>query len=371
MENKVFISHSSKNSDIAGQLNSFFMNMGVSEDDIFCSSIGGQGVKNGDELGATISEAIRKSKTLVFLITREFLKSTYCMQELGVGWYLSKQCGIKCFCLVFPDVKLSDVAGFFNTAIFKVTIVKQTQMEEFSCFAEELCKELGVSMRSHSAQSKIENNFFAGINSMIDKLIAAAQKEEQDRPENQLARLREEINEKNNKIVSLESEKTNIEAGIEKEIKEEKLRCLVRVTASASGYTREEYKNNYLLFNNMIEEYEGLIEALGDDYKNNHMELSIATILLHRGEVEDAYRRFLYYLKHENSVFISFLKNFCEAYEGSFQEAIEILKEKLKGSPMRFTEADDIQDCITYLEGKEARTLLSAWAKIPVTGATI
>ena len=46
----IFISHSSENKEIAEQLCAFITRLGIRENRIFCSSIIGQGVNNGEKL---------------------------------------------------------------------------------------------------------------------------------------------------------------------------------------------------------------------------------------------------------------------------------------------------------------------------------
>ncbi len=60
----VFISHSSDNSEIAEQLTSLLRNIGISNDQIFCSSVLGQGVNNGEKLNDIIHAVIYGFLTL-------------------------------------------------------------------------------------------------------------------------------------------------------------------------------------------------------------------------------------------------------------------------------------------------------------------
>ena len=70
----IFISHSSVNKEIAEHLSAYLIRVGVKEPNIFCSSIIGQGVANGEKLNATIGKAIKKSKLIIFLFCSETKK---------------------------------------------------------------------------------------------------------------------------------------------------------------------------------------------------------------------------------------------------------------------------------------------------------
>ena len=58
----IFVSHSSENKEIAEQLCAFLTRLGVEESRIFCSSIVGQGVNNGEKLNDAIAKSINLSK---------------------------------------------------------------------------------------------------------------------------------------------------------------------------------------------------------------------------------------------------------------------------------------------------------------------
>ena len=144
----VFISHSSANKEIAEHLSAYLIRIGVNEKNIFCSSIIGQGVANGEKLNDAIGKAIRKSKLIVFLLSRDFLDSSYCMEELGAGWYLNQHQGAICFYLVLPDMELSDLSGFVNSKVDKFSFIDPEQKEELECFGLEASKNLGLKNQS-------------------------------------------------------------------------------------------------------------------------------------------------------------------------------------------------------------------------------
>lgn len=83
---KLFISHSSKNKVIANHFISYLEHIGLKRNNVFCSSSISQGAKNGEELNSRIDKAIKDSYLIIYLISRDFLKSSYCIEELWVGW---------------------------------------------------------------------------------------------------------------------------------------------------------------------------------------------------------------------------------------------------------------------------------------------
>lgn len=127
----VFISHSSQDKDFVVKVSDFFEKIGVKTKDIFCSSIEGQGVKNGERIEEKVRERLISSQLLFYIITKNFLKSNYCIQELGAGWILrdSRINGKKAFLLKLDDVKADEIKGFVNSD-FKYSILDQDSLTE-------------------------------------------------------------------------------------------------------------------------------------------------------------------------------------------------------------------------------------------------
>ena len=142
----------------------------------FCSSIVGQGVANGEKLNDAIGKAIEKSKLIVFLLSRDFLDSSYCMEELGAGWYLNQhKKGATCFYLVLPDMRLSDLNGFVNSKVDKFSFVDPEQKEELECFALETAKYLRLKKPEHQTIVNARKTFFSAIEKHLGDLISRAE----------------------------------------------------------------------------------------------------------------------------------------------------------------------------------------------------
>ncbi len=127
----VFISHSSEDKEFVNKISTFFQTLGIKSDNVFCSSIEGQGVKNGERIEEKVRERLITSKLLFYVITKNFLKSNYCIQELGAGWILrdNRINGKKVFLLKLDDVKANDIKGFINSD-FKYSELNQDSLME-------------------------------------------------------------------------------------------------------------------------------------------------------------------------------------------------------------------------------------------------
>ena len=90
MDKKVFISHSTTDSNLALILVDFLTSLGLSSDDIFCTSNSGS-----LEAGKNFIELIRKNvlhcKVVIFLMSERFFMSSFCLTELGAAWALNQE----------------------------------------------------------------------------------------------------------------------------------------------------------------------------------------------------------------------------------------------------------------------------------------
>lgn len=81
---RVFVSHSSKNSEIVLRFSKFLEDID-SEIDVFCSSEKGS-IKVGNDFVETIFKELNESDVFIPIISKEYYESKFCMIELGVAY---------------------------------------------------------------------------------------------------------------------------------------------------------------------------------------------------------------------------------------------------------------------------------------------
>lgn len=81
---KVFISHSSKDEEIATQLSYFLKNLSL-DIDVFCSSIRGV-ISQGEDFVCSIEKGLKNSDIFIPLISKNYIQSKYCLIELGYAY---------------------------------------------------------------------------------------------------------------------------------------------------------------------------------------------------------------------------------------------------------------------------------------------
>ena len=84
----IFISHATANKTITNDFVSMILEqgIGISPKDIFYSSSSDQGVPTGHNFINYIRQRVQKCAVLIAWITQDFLKSPFCLCELGAAW---------------------------------------------------------------------------------------------------------------------------------------------------------------------------------------------------------------------------------------------------------------------------------------------
>ncbi|MBX4889749.1 toll/interleukin-1 receptor domain-containing protein [Rhizobium bangladeshense] len=85
----IFLSHAVADKKLVSLFeNLLARSTGLGAEDIFCTSLEGQGVKKGTNFVSQIRDNLRNSGVVVALISPEYMKSPFCMAELGAAWAL-------------------------------------------------------------------------------------------------------------------------------------------------------------------------------------------------------------------------------------------------------------------------------------------
>jgi len=358
-DNKVFISHSTVNKEIADHFCAYLVRLGVKEKNIFCSSVVGQGISNSEKLNEAISKAIYHSFLLVYIISYDFLKSSYCMEELGVGWYLSQRKQAKCFYLILPDIELSELVGFVNSKIDKFSFLDSSHASELSSLSCDLIKNLDIQMKTHTQITNAESVLLSSIKSINEELIRARQDRNQQikDKETEKAQLLEALEKAREEIVQLRSliEKAKIESG--KHDEEIELHTIESVFDGISYTTFVPNAPFSSLDKDFwftwITRYEELLSNLNIKPRNDRVEAIAARVYLSNGNFDEAYRHFLALISILNRyVALYRIEFFPEKYTGSLQEVINILQEYYNREKEGLSK-DNQKEVIDFLVARE------------------
>lgn len=86
---KVFISHSSKDIDFVSPLVELLADIGLTNDNMFCSSVSDYGIPLGENIYDYLSDQFRNYNLFViFVLSENYYNSPACLNEMGAAWVL-------------------------------------------------------------------------------------------------------------------------------------------------------------------------------------------------------------------------------------------------------------------------------------------
>ncbi|MGE6385449.1 toll/interleukin-1 receptor domain-containing protein [Pseudomonas sp. NPDC078416] len=163
MSKEIFISHAVKDKALADAFVDLMVTaMGISADDIFCSSLEGMGIPSGADFVDHIKAAIQSPKAVVALITPNYLASQFCLCELGATWAMYHSL----FPLLVKPLTFEDVKGVLTGAQL-TEINSATRLSELR---DQLNSTLGLTGKNTARWESKRDVFLKGLPKILKKL---------------------------------------------------------------------------------------------------------------------------------------------------------------------------------------------------------
>ena len=110
MRESIFISHRSTDADIADMIKDFLVATGIPNEKVFCSSLPGNDINF--RISAEVKKRLQESTVNILILSKDYYKSAYCLNEAGIAWYLEDEVDNIAVCL--PEINEKKMWGFFN-----------------------------------------------------------------------------------------------------------------------------------------------------------------------------------------------------------------------------------------------------------------
>ena len=109
----VFISHSSRDRYIINQFTEkiLILGCGLKDDQVFCTSIDGLGIKSGEDFRKHIRKNLVTADFSLIMVSENYKKSEICLNEMGASWILDD---IKVKQLLFPKLSFESLGLLLN-----------------------------------------------------------------------------------------------------------------------------------------------------------------------------------------------------------------------------------------------------------------
>ncbi len=129
----VFISHSSKDQYIIDQFTEkiLILGCGLRDDQVFCTSIDGLGIKTGEDFRNHIRKNLLTANFSLLMISENYRRSEVCMNEMGASWAIDN---LNVRQLIFPKLGFESLGLLLN--------VRQASRIDKSADLDELFEEL-------------------------------------------------------------------------------------------------------------------------------------------------------------------------------------------------------------------------------------
>ena len=115
----LFISHSSANEIIAENLVQLLRTLGFNNRNLFCSSVPGYDIKEGEDIYDTLASKFQDYNIFVILLlSKEYYESAACLNEMGASWVLK----VSYSTIVCPGFTIPEIKGAVNPSKMAVVL---------------------------------------------------------------------------------------------------------------------------------------------------------------------------------------------------------------------------------------------------------
>lgn len=175
-KNKVFISHATKDSDYVKTFVNLLEDIGLSEDEIVCSSISGYGIPLGKDIYDWLSSQFQEFNLhVIFMLSNNYYQSVACLNEMGAAWVLKQ----KYDSVLLPNFDFVQIKGAINPN--KIGIKLDSNVDELNHRLNELkdnlIEEFGLRMISATKWERHRNEFVESVSKIVPEEIVESEQE--------------------------------------------------------------------------------------------------------------------------------------------------------------------------------------------------
>lgn len=185
-KNKVFISHASKDSEYVKAFVNLLEDIGLSEDEIVCSSISGYGIPLGADIYDWLSSQFQEFNLhIIFMLSDNYYKSVACLNEMGAAWVLKQ----KYDSVLLPDFDFVQIKGAINPN--KIGIKLDSEADELNHRLNELkdtlIDEFTLKTISSTKWERHRNEFVENIKEIAPTTNDEDEKEKIEEPKSSIS----------------------------------------------------------------------------------------------------------------------------------------------------------------------------------------
>lgn len=183
---KVFISHASTDKPFVELLVNLLEDIGLSENEIVCSSIPGYGIPLGKDIYDWLSEQFQNCELhIIFVLSENYYNSVACLNEMGAAWVLKQKYDM----LLLPEFDFPQIKGAINPQQIGIKLDSDpTELNQrLNELKDGLIEEFGLKSLSASKWERHRNEFTNKI-VILAKQIPDKEEEQKTTSENSISR---------------------------------------------------------------------------------------------------------------------------------------------------------------------------------------
>ncbi len=186
-KNKVFISHASKDSEYVKVFVNLLEDIGLSEDEIVCSSISGYGIPLGEDIYDWLSSQFQEFNLhIIFMLSDNYYDSVACLNEMGAAWVLKQ----KYDSVLLPNFDFVQIKGAINPN--KIGIKLDSEVDELNHRLNELkdtlIEEFSLKTISSTKWERHRNEFLKNVKEITPAINDEDEQEVVEKPKNTISR---------------------------------------------------------------------------------------------------------------------------------------------------------------------------------------
>ncbi len=167
-EPRLFISHSSKDKEYVEALVELLEDIGMTEKDMFCSSVDGYAIPWGKDIYEYLKGEFNdseKSLLVLFVLSDNYYKSPACLNEMGAAWILKKQYRS----ILLPGFDYKQIEGAINAQQKGIKLDDTNLNMQLNDIKSQFKEIFGLDVLSESKWDRIRSDFMKKIDNIKKK----------------------------------------------------------------------------------------------------------------------------------------------------------------------------------------------------------
>lgn len=162
---KIFISHATADKPIVEKFVTLLEQIGVKQDQLFCSSVAGYGIPqgSGDLYDFIRNEMSNDNLFVIMMLSKNYYNSPACLNEMGAAWI--KQSAYQS--VLLPGFQYSEIKGAVNPRDISFCLSdKENRNYALTELKNRIITHLGVNDNGQSLWERFRDKFVAEIDSI-------------------------------------------------------------------------------------------------------------------------------------------------------------------------------------------------------------